>query len=78
MGITVISKKGCSNCAILKRALEDKGIQYESLDYDSLTKEQKDKHISNSRKAGSIGLPIVIMDDKYTNFHDAMAKLREE
>lgn len=63
--LNVYSKPNCTKCAMLKRWLEIKGIDYNEIDI-SENQEGMDKLVSSNR----ISLPVVEIEDEFVDLNE--------
>jgi glutaredoxin len=59
---TIISREGCTNCQRIKALMEEKGIAFEYVMIDSLSKIDKFNYLNSAKKAGQMSLPIILKD----------------
>lgn len=58
----IISTNGCVNCVSTKKILMRKGISFEEVKFDSLSKEDQERYKDLARKAGLMSFPLIVTD----------------
>lgn len=61
--LKVISKENCSRCIMTKNILENKGVDFEYITFENLTKEDQDKYIETARKSRLMSFPLIVKDE---------------
>jgi glutaredoxin len=69
--IKLIGTENCSKCIITKQILDRKGIEYEYLLLDELSKEEQSAYLVTARRSGYATMPLIIKDDKFITLEEA-------
>ncbi len=56
------TKKGCADCLLLKRKLENKGVEFEEIDVETLEPQEIARVIQES---GKKKMPVLEQEDKF-------------
>lgn len=76
-GYVIIGKAGCTNCTSAKNLLDNHGYGYQYIDYGRLSDAQKSALVSESRKLGSMGLPIVMYNGRVITMANMIEYIRD-
>lgn len=69
----VISTNGCVNCASTKKILIRKGIEFEEVKFESLTKDEQARYKDLAKKAGLMSFPLIVIgDDEIISLAEAL------
>jgi glutaredoxin len=65
--LKLYSKKGCAECMLLKRKLENKGIEFEEIDLDGLDPQEIARIVQES---GRKRMPVLEKEGKFLSDED--------
>ena len=63
--IKLHTEPGCQNCKVIKDILEDKGVEFTTLNLN--TCKDEDSIIRKAQEAGQHSLPIIVSNDTIVN-----------
>lgn len=75
MDIKVIGRESCGQCKSVKSVLGNKGVAYTTVDFDTLSAENRREYMERARCAKSIGLPIIEIGEEVVSVYDLMRRI---
>lgn len=74
MKIIVYTKPNCTECERIKNKLEEKGLDFESINMDTLEVNKQFELKKDARENRQRSMPLVYVNDKFTRTEDFESK----
>ena len=68
--ITIIGRKGCTNCLVAKKQLTRAKVEFEYLDLDTL--DNKDELVAKAKDNGIGALPFIMKGEEFIDLKSAV------
>lgn len=61
--IKLYTSKGCSRCAVVKNILEQKGIEFQTIMFEDLAKDEQERMMQRTEAADIYSFPVIEKED---------------